>query len=305
MRYQWTILDAGPLALDGGSMFGVVPKVLWEKSCPADEKNRIILRHNCLLLRPEGEGAPVLIETGSGDKFDARSRAIFGLSDRSILTALAEQKVKLEAFETVIVTHLHFDHAGGLTRRAREGETPDWADADGNGVMRTFPNARVHVHEREWEDAVANRSVMTRTYLASHLEPIHEHLKLAQNAPPLTDESIEQAMAEVEPGIRVFRVPGHTWGQQAVHFEDTQGRGVVFVPDVMPTVHHVGLAYSMAYDVEPYTTMQIKRWLLEQAATHRWTLVLDHEPKTPAVTVERDEERGFRLLPADAGSEAP
>lgn len=304
MRYHWTILDAGPLALDGGSMFGVVPKVLWEKNCPADEKNRITLGHNCLLLRPEGGGGPVIIETGSGNKFDPKTRAIYGLSERSILTALAEVGVDAETVEDVIVTHLHFDHAGGLTRLAREGEKPQWVDPnEGAGVRRTFPKARVHVQEREWEDAVANRSVMTRTYLPSHLAPVHDQLKLAQSVAPSPNEPVERAMTEVAPGLRVFRVPGHTWGQQAVHFTDTDGREVVFVPDVLPTVHHVGLAWSMAYDVEPYTTMQTKKWLLETAAAHRWLLVLDHEPRTPAVTVETDDKGAFRLVPADAGSE--
>lgn len=279
-------------------MFGVVPKVLWERNCPADAKNRITLRHNCLLLSPEDGGAPVIIETGSGNKFDDKTRAIYGLSDRSLLTAMAEAEVDPASVENVIVTHLHFDHAGGLTRLAHDGEQADWSDADGTRVVRTFPNAHVHVQEREWEDACDNRSVMTRTYLPSHLEPLRDHLKLAQSSVPPTGEPVERAMTQVARGIGVFRTPGHTWGQQAVHFTDTTGRGVVFVPDVMPTVHHVGLAWSMAYDVEPYTTMLTKKWLLETAAAQGWLLVLDHEPQTPVVRVERND-KGFGLVPVD------
>ncbi|MEL7238919.1 MAG: MBL fold metallo-hydrolase [Planctomycetota bacterium] len=298
MRYHWQILDAGPLALDGGGMFGVVPKVLWEKVAPPDERNRITLTHNCLLLKPEDGGPPVLIETGSGDKFDAKMKAIFGLGERSIVTALTEAGQNATAIATVVATHLHFDHAGGLTRLPLDSETPDWTAGDESTCL-TFPNAKVVVQRQEWEDAVANRSVMTRTYLPSHLDPIREQLELVDT--PLPSDA-ELPTTEVRPGIEVFRVPGHTWGQQAVKFADTDGRTVVFVPDVIPTVHHVGDAYSMSYDVEPYTNMLTRKRLLADALERDWTLVLDHEPNTPVVKVTKDDRGKYQLVPQEKDS---
>jgi glyoxylase-like metal-dependent hydrolase (beta-lactamase superfamily II) len=309
MRYHWKLLDAGPLLLDGGSMFGVVPRVLWQKQAPADEANRITLGHNCLWLTPEGGGPAVVIETGSGDKFDEKNRAIFGLTDRSIVSAMAEEGLNPGTVGHVIVTHLHFDHAGGLTRRVQEGESPDWTSPDGLAVKLTWPEARVIVQEREWEDARANTSVMTRTYLREHLLPVEPRLQLLDSPLPFSHGQVPRRgepprmelrdrMTEALPGIHVFRVPGHTWGQQAVMFRGTSDRTIVFTPDVMPSVNHVGAAYSMAYDVEPYTTMITKSWFLAEAAAGGWTLVIDHEPRTPVVTVEPDGKGWYKLIPA-------
>ena len=273
MRYAWQVLDAGPIALDGGGMFGVVPRVLWQKAFPPDEKNRITLRHNCLLLKSEDGKRTVLIETGSGDKFGEKDRAIFGLSDRSVQTALAEANVDPGDITNVIVTHLHFDHAGGLTKLK-----------DGKPTL-SFPNAAVHVQKREFHDAVENHSVMTKPYLPENLAPLDPNLKLANGD------------GEVLPGLYAFAVPGHTWGQQAISFTDVRDRSIIFTPDVLPTASHVGRAYSMAYDVEPYTTLKTKTGLLRDAAKHDLTLVLVHEPKTPVVTVREDGNGWYALEP--------
>jgi glyoxylase-like metal-dependent hydrolase (beta-lactamase superfamily II) len=293
-------------------MFGVVPKVVWSRALQADERNRITLHHNCLLLHRVDlpDSKPIVIETGTGDKADARMRDIFGLEDRAVSDAVEETGSRCEDVEHVIVTHLHFDHAGGLTRRVREGESADWIDPKdpSSRVKLTFPNARIIVQKREWADAIANNSVMTRTYFRDHLEPIRDHLHLVESPPPfepghvpqrdeLPRSSVESRMTEVLPGIRVFLVPGHTWGQQAVAFTDDQDQTVVFTPDVMPTVHHVGAAYNLGYDVEPYTSMITRRWFLQAAVENDWLLVLDHEPGNPRQRVEVDGKGWFRLLP--------
>src|SRR5262245_37037557 len=152
-RYSWRLLRAGRFKLDAGSMFGLVPRVVWSKVCPTDERGRMTVQHNCLLL--EGEGRRVVIETGTGDKMDAKSRDIFELENRSVVDALGEVGAGPETINTVLVSHLHFDHAGGLTRLARPGETPDWTgpgSAGEHGVKRTFPNATVIAQAREWQD---------------------------------------------------------------------------------------------------------------------------------------------------------
>ncbi len=314
-RYSPTLLRAGPLRLDGGSMFGVVPRVVWSRQIPADDKGRILVAHNCLLLtRADNSAGPkhVLIESGSGNKFNAKNREIFGLSDHSIESALAAESVPAEAIDHVILSHLHFDHAGGLTRLARESEAPDYIAADASmlaspNIKLNFPNAHITVQKREWADALVNRSVMTRTYLLENLHPLREHLNFVTSPDPfpighrpLRDESppspITDRMTEVLPGIHVFLVPGHTWGQQAILFHDPQGRPIVFTPDILPTTHHVGAAYNMAYDVEPYISTVTRRWFLQAAADHNWLLVLDHEPDHPCQRVEPDGKGWFKLI---------
>jgi len=295
-RYRWQLLRAGPLRLDGGSMFGVVPRAVWSKLTTPDELGRIECAHNCLLLEPVAGGEKILIETGSGNKFDEKSRRIFGLEDYSIIEALKDANTQPEDLAHVIVTHLHFDHAGGLTRRGEDSPVP------------TFPNATIYVQEREWEDAFTNRSVMTRTYLPENRDGIATQLKLLQSPPPFPpghlpqrDELPTALLADREtqilPGIFVFLVPGHTWGQQAVRFTDDRDRSVVFTPDILPTVNHAGAAYNMAYDVEPFMSTVNRRWFLNEAAERDWLLVLDHEPGNPRCRVRPDGKGWFTLIP--------
>ena len=201
--YSWRLLRAGRFKLDGGSMFGLVPRVVWSKTVQPDDRGRIGVQHNCLLLERAGQpggattGLPspklVVIETGSGDKLDAKSKDIFELEDRSILNALQEVSCRPEDIELVTATHLHFDHAGGLTRLARSGETPDWTGPGSantpHGVKLTFPNAAIVAQSREWSDALANRSVMTRTYFRDHLEPIKDRVTLVDSPRPFLRRS--------------------------------------------------------------------------------------------------------------------
>jgi glyoxylase-like metal-dependent hydrolase (beta-lactamase superfamily II) len=275
MTWRCTVLRAGSFRLDGGGMFGVVPKALWSRMTDVAEDNTIPLQTNCLLL--EDGDRRVLVETGNGEKWSDKERAIYHLERRTVLDALAERDVDPGSISDVVVTHLHFDHAGGLTRYAPDGTTP----------IPSFPNARIHVQEREWRDADANRAVMTRTYLRSHLDPVAAATELADGEATILD------------GIRVMPVPGHTWGQQAVIVETTAGT-ICFPGDVMPTVNHAGDAFNMGYDIEPYTNMRTKRSLLERAAGEGWTVVLDHEPGEPAVRVREDPDRPgrYRLEPA-------
>lgn len=268
MAYEWTLLRAGSLRLDGGSMFGVVPRTLWSRLVEPDAANRIPLQTNCLLLR--GEGRHVLVESGFGDKWSDKERGFYDLERRTVVDALAEVDVAPEQIDDIVLTHLHFDHAAGVTRSGPDG-----------APVPTFPNATVHVQRTEWDDARANKSTMTRTYLESHLKPIAERVGLAAGE------------AEIRPGISVIPLPGHTWGQQGVCFDD--GRGVVcFAGDVLPTVHHAPPAFSMGYDMLPHRNMLTKASLFERAAAEGWRLVLDHEPGDPVVRVARNAERPDR-----------
>lgn len=253
--WQWTLLRAGTMRLDGGGMFGVVPRSLWAKRLAPDDHNRIELQTNCLLL--EHDGRRVLVETGCGDKWTDKERAMYGLQDRCVLDALAEVDVCPSTIDRVFVTHLHFDHAGGLTR------------FDGNTPVACFPGADIVVQRQEWEDALSNRSTMTGTYLRNHLDPVANRLHLVDGE------------TQVEPGIRVLPDPGHTWGQQAV-LVDTADGTLCFPGDLVPTVNHLGAAWSCGYDMEPYQSKLTKTWLFDRACTEGWLMVLDHEPG-PAV----------------------
>lgn len=343
-RYRWTVLRAGRFLLDGGGMFGVIPRTVWTRFARPDDRNRIELHHNCILLESIEEvgGTPrrYLIETGTGDKLDAKMSDIFGLDGRTIETAVneagaaASTPFTTDDIESVIVSHLHFDHAGGMTRRCREGETPDWeatkpgsASGDESRVKFTFPNAELIVQKREWVDARNNDAVMTKTYYRDHVLPFEDRdlatlrdgrprLRVVESQRPfplnrkpsrgdLPKTGVDERMTEVLPGIRVFLTPGHTWGQQAVSFTDGSGRRVVFTPDVMPTAWHAGQVYSLSYDVEPYTSMITKHWFLTEAAAREWLLVLDHEPGNPCRRVVANEKGWFDLVADDqAASEA-
>ena len=269
-QWSWTLLRAGNFRLDGGSMFGVVPKSIWSRSVQPDQLNRIPLQTNCLLL--DDGSQKVLIETGFGDKWSEKERGFYELERRTIVNALMEIGVEPTAIDYVIVSHLHFDHAAGLTTRDSSGES-----------IASFPNATIIAQQVEWDDALANKSTMTRTYLRSHLDPVADRMRLVNGED------------DVLPGIRVWPMPGHTWGQQAIRFDDGEGT-VAFVGDVMPTANHVGLAYSLAYDMLPYDNMLSKRRMLEQASGEGWRIVLDHEPSDSVVRVHRDAERHDRFM---------
>lgn len=273
--WSWKLLRAGAFRLDGGGMFGVVPKTIWSRFVTADQNNRIPLNTNCLLL--DNGQQTVLVETGCGDKWSDKERGFWDLERRTVVDALHEAGTQPEAIDLVVVTHLHFDHAAGLTRLDDAGKP-----------VPTFPNATVVAQQVEWDDALANKSTMSKTYLRSHLDPIEPCLR------PVSGRH------EILRGLSVWPMVGHTWGQQAVGFDD--GRGMVCFPgDVMPTVNHAGPAFSLGYDMLPYENMRSKAALLEQAAAEGWRLVLDHEPGDPVVTVEPDRDRAgrFELVPVE------
>jgi len=271
-------------------MFGIIPRVVWSKWFPShgqgaiDGLNRMPLQQNSLLL--ESGGKLVVIEVGIGDKFPPKERSMYGqesLPDgtpRAIHHAIAERGARPEDVSAVIVTHLHFDHAGGLTRL-------DPANPD--KPVLTFPYAEVFVQRQEIDDAFAGRSTMNKTYLPGHLTP-----EVRERFRPVEGER------EVLPGITVFPTPGHTWGQQCIRFTAPGGCNVCFVSDVMPTSRHARPTTNLSYDVETYTSMVERMKLLERAEREKWVLVLDHEDADPVFAVGREPEnpKAFALQPA-------
>ena len=184
--WSWKLLRAGTIRLDGGGMFGVVPKTIWSKMIAPDDLNRISLQTNCLLL--DDGSNKVLIETGFGDKWSDKERGFYDLERRTVVDALGEVGCDPAAIDLVIVTHLHFDHAAALTRLDDSGE-----------AVPTFPNAEVVVQQTEWDDALANKATMTRTYLRSHLDPVADRVRAVAGD------------AEILPDLTSIGVPLNNW----------------------------------------------------------------------------------------------
>lgn len=268
-------LTTGAFRLDGGGMFGLIPKTMWSKWTEADADNRIALVTRSLLV--ETRDGLVLIEAGCGDKWTDKERAMYALAPRTAVDALAEIGVDPRDIAHVVLTHLHFDHAAGLTRE------------DAGALVPVFPNARVHVQRQEWVDALANKSTMTRTYLRTHLDPIACVVEL------------HDGMATPLDRVALIPTPGHTWGHQSVLVlpdrSDASSPPVLFAGDACPTLHHAHPAASLGYDMLAYDAMLSKREILGRAAREGWRLAFDHDPQHAwAQVMERDGR--IEVLPA-------
>ncbi len=270
-------LDGGTQRLDGGAMFGVVPKPLWERRIPADERNRIPLGMRCLLVETPDE--LVLIETGLGNKEDDKFRGIYGVDNASsaglpdrVHDSLAAAGFRAEDVGIVVNTHLHFDHAGGNTYRDAEGQ-----------VRLSFPNARYHVQRGEWEWAHRRNERTQASYLPHNFEPVMAAGRL----------ELVEGEVEIVPGISVLRTPGHCPHHQSVLVR-SGGETACFLADVLPTFAHLPLPWIMGYDVEPLVTLESKRALLARSVPERWLLVSNHDPET-AWGWAVEEGKGVRL----------
>jgi glyoxylase-like metal-dependent hydrolase (beta-lactamase superfamily II) len=259
-------LEAGLQWLDGGAMFGVVPKPLWERRIPADEKNRIPLALRCLLVETPDE--LVLIETGLGNKESEKFIQIYGVDNAA--PAGSDDPDRLQAairslgfspadVTTVVNTHLHFDHAGGNTYRDAEGT-----------VKLSFPDARHFVQRGEWEYAHSTNERTRASYLPDNFQPVADAGRF----------TFMEGEGEVLPGVSVILTPGHTPHHQSVLVQ-SGGEAACFMADVIPTMAHLPLPWIMGYDVEPLVTLESKRSLLRRAADERWLLVSVHDPTRP------------------------
>jgi glyoxylase-like metal-dependent hydrolase (beta-lactamase superfamily II) len=253
-RYDVEIFSDGIFRLDGGAMFGIVPKVLWEKAKPPDELNRVAMDMNCLLIR-DGIGHVVLVETGAGPKLDDRQKTIYGIDGPpALLGELAKRGVRPADVTLVVNTHLHFDHAGGNTHR------------DGDRVVASFPNATYAVQRLEWHEAMRANERTRGSYVAEDYAPLEATGKL---------ELIDDAH-EVLPGIWLERVQGHTRGTQTVRVSDG-GATLWFSSDFMPDRHHLPLPWIPAFDLFPLDTLEAKRTLLPRAVEERWVVGFTHD----------------------------
>ena len=266
------LLD-GFVRLDGGAMFGVVPKPLWERRAPADARNRILLGLRPLVVRGE---RTLLIDAGIGAKMDAKSVDIYGI-DRSVdLTAsLAAAGLRPEDVDIVVATHLHFDHAGGFTVRRDEGR-----------IVPAFPNARYLVRRGEWEDATHPHERNRASYLPENFVPLDEAGVL----------DFTEGDEHIMPGVRVVRTGGHTMHHQMVVIE-SEGKTAIFAADSMPTAAHADEAWIMGYDLYPMDTLAFKRRFVREAIEREYLVFFEHDPNVVAGYLrEKDGKRGVEGL---------
>lgn len=262
----------GRFRLDGGAMFGVVPKALWEPCCPADDRNRIQLALTCLLIRARGHN--ILVDTGLGDKWPAKYRDMFAIERQSTLRdALNTLGLCTDDIDLVINTHLHFDHAGGNTTLEPGRVTP------------TFRKARYLVQRGEFEEAEHPNERTKTSYRAENLAPVAEARQW---------ELLDGDM-ELLPGISVVVTGGHTAHHQAVKIE-SEGKVAFYLGDLIPTVSHLPLPYIMGYDLFPLGTLEAKRRFLTQASKEKWLLLFEHDPLIQCGFVKQDHEGRFGLI---------
>jgi len=271
-EFEIHILTDGTFRLDGGAMFGVVPKPLWERKSPPDDRNRILLSMNILLIRAAGKW--MLVETGAGDKWDAKRRDIFDIQAKNRLPEqLAARGVAPEDISTVINTHLHFDHCGWNTRRV-EGK-----------MVPTFANATYYLQRGELEHAREPTDRDRASYFPDNFEPI-----AASGQWQLVDGE-----AEIAPGVELVRMPGHTCDMQCVRLR-SGGKTAMFWADLVPTTAHLPFPWVMGYDLYPLTTLENKKKWLPEAAREGWLCLFAHDVKTPACYL-REREGTFEVEP--------
>ena len=271
--FQLSSISGGSFKLDGGAMFSVVPKPLWERYAPPDEQNRIASATRAVLVRTPDH--LILIDAGYGSKLPDKQRAILGAEAGDPLAAsLHRAGVQEEQITHVILSHLHFDHAGGSTRYAADGR-----------LVPTFPNAQYIAQRGEWAIATAEFPELRGSYPLENLLPLRDSGQLT-----LIDGDVE-----ILPGVDACVTGGHTQYHQAISI-NSGGQTAVFVGDICPMAAHLPVLWCMGYDVALLETRRVKARLLGKIAERGWLLLWDHDPHLAAARIRRDERRDFAVL---------
>ncbi len=272
-NWQLDSINGGTFSIDGGVAFGVVPKPLWSNVIAPDANNRVRLGANCMLAR-DGRHT-VLVDAGYGDKYGKLDRNFWELEEGNpVLDSLAALGVRPEDVDLVVMTHLHWDHAGGLTRYGGQ-----------RTIVPTFPNARCVIGRDEWDDALGQSPELETAY------PL-------QNLTPLADAGLVDLIdgdEEIVPGLRARPTGGHTRGHLAFSFTSA-GQTAFFIGDVCATTLHLHPMWNLSYDTYPLVTRKVKPQLLGEAADGNWWVIWPHDIRTPAARVRRHAKRGFEVV---------
>lgn len=264
-------IDTGLFKLDGGAMFGVVPRVLWEKLVPPDSRNLCTWAMRCLLL-DDGAGRLTLVDTGIGTKQDAKFFAHYDLhGDATLQGSLARLGVGLADITDVFLTHLHFDHCGGAVR------------CDGDRLLPTFPRAAYWSNRRHWQWATEPNAREKASFLRENILPLQESGQLRF----VEDGSLPPGIADI------FYADGHT-DQMMLPLVRYNGRTLAYCADLLPSHTHLPIPYVMGYDTRPLLTLDEKTAFLDRAAAENWVLVFEHDAQHEACTVVRTE-KGVRV----------
>jgi glyoxylase-like metal-dependent hydrolase (beta-lactamase superfamily II) len=258
--FELTILSDGTYYLDGGAMFGVVPKPLWEKRAPADAQNRILLGLNTVVVRTGRHN--VVIDTGIGNKLSDKLRYIYG-AKQQLPSAFEVAGIRPEEIDIVINSHLHFDHCGWNTTRTDTGR-----------IVPTFPNARYFAHRGEVEHGHLQLERDAISYISENYNPLIENgqMTLLDTPPGHTEEIV--------PGISVECYPGHTAQLLAVHL-DSGGKRACYVSDLIPTSAHLDVTWVMGYDLDPVTCIDQRKRFYTRAIPENWLVLFTHDHHTP------------------------
>lgn len=268
--YRIEIIPDTEFRLDGGAMFGVVPRVLWERVCPPDELNRVRLNMNCLFVETPTE--KILIETGIGEKWSEKETRMYGIfREKPFAKSLFEiTGYQPEDITIVVNTHLHFDHAGGNTTGGRASRLPET-----NSAVPQFPNARYFVSKSEFEHAENPHERDRASYLPENWQSLQESGQL----------ELKPDTYEVVDGLRMEQIPGHSRTMQTVRL-DRGGHTLYGFADLIPTRHHLSLPWIMGYDLFPTETLEFKKRILPQAALENWTCLFYHDFEMPLCEIE-------------------
>ena len=263
-----TVVESGTLQLDGGAMFGVVPWQLWRRLNPPDERNRCTWALRCLLI--EAGDRKILADTGIGDKQDAKFQGHFGVGQSGVVEALAAVGHEADSITDVLLTHLHFDHAGGAVRKSEAGK-----------LVPAFPNATYWSNELHYNWALFPNAREKASFLPENFEPL-------KAAGVLKFIDVQKDDLEWLDGISIRFVYGHTEAMMLPIFRH-QDKTAIFCVDVIPSSFHIGMPYVMAYDVRPLITLEEKGRILEEAVSGRQHLAFAHDPHTPCINVFRSD----------------
>jgi len=267
-RFKISVYNHGFFRLDGGAMFGTVPKSIWSRRIPADEDNCIRLATRSLIV-DAGERI-FMADVGNGDKWPERLSRIYAFQNSSC----QETGFNVDAITDIVLTHLHFDHAGGISRYQQGSQTD---------LILCYPRARIYLQSENYEDA-KNPNPRER---ASYLK---ENVLILEQANLILTRGLE----EIYPGLWVHQINGHTRGQQWLEVKNGS-QSVVYPGDLIPTTHHLPLPYTMGYDISAGTLLKEKEDFLNRAVAHHWIVVFEHDPDIPAARVRTDDKGNFVL----------
>ncbi len=269
-KYEIKIVLSGFFGLDGGAMFGIIPKPLWEKTNPADSSNKVTLATRNLLLQSDRKN--ILIDTGMGNKWSEKEKSIYSVEENiSLESALKNHNLKKEDITDVILTHLHFDHTGGST------------EIENDKLIPAFPNAKYFVQKQNFEWAKNPSDRDKGSYIKQNFIPLFENsvLNLIDGETYFDDE------------IEFLIINGHTFGQQMIKISDSKNT-LLYCADLLPFVSHIPLPYIMGYDLQPMVTLNEKKKFLQLALEENWKIIFEHDPEVAMVTL-KSTDKGIRV----------